>query len=255
VTLSADSSADPANMTAEPADPRHIAIIMDGNGRWAAERGLSRSDGHNQGVEAVRKAVRAAIDRNIPYLTLFTFSSENWSRPMDEIRYLMNLLKRFIRTDLAELHKHGVRIRVIGDKKGVEGEIIRMIEEAVSLTAGNAGLQLTVAFNYGSRDEIVRAAQRLAGKVQSGQLAPDQISEEMLSQNLDTAGLPDPDLLIRTSGEERLSNFLLWQCAYSEFVFLDIFWPDFSSASLDRAIETFKARERRYGGLAARSAG
>lgn len=248
-------SADPAEITAEPAEPRHVAIIMDGNGRWAAERGLSRSDGHNQGVEAVRKAVRAAIDRNLAYLTLFTFSSENWSRPMGEISYLMNLLKRFIRTDLAELHKHGVRIRVIGDRKGVEGEIVRMIEEAVALTAGNQGLQLTVAFNYGARDEIVRAAQRVARKVQAGELAPQAISEDLLADNLDTAGVPDPDLLIRTSGEKRLSNFLLWQCAYSELVFLDIFWPDFSAASLDQAIDVFKARERRYGGLAVRSAG
>lgn len=255
MTLSADSRTAPRSTADDPADPRHVAIIMDGNGRWAAERGLSRTDGHSEGVEAVRNAVRAAMERHIPYLTLFSFSSENWSRPVQEIRYLMGLLKRFIRTDLAELHKHGVRIRVIGDRNGVEGDIVRLIDDAVALTASNTELQLTVAFNYGSRDEIARAARRMAEKAVAGELAPEAITEEALGQYLDTAGLPDPDLLIRTSGEERLSNFLLWQCAYSEFVFLDIFWPDFSAASLAEAIDIFKARERRFGGLAARSVG
>ena len=237
----------------QPKLPNHIAIIMDGNGRWAAERGLPRSDGHRHGVESVRRTVRAVIDLKIPYLTLFTFSSENWSRPREEIRDLMGLLKRFIRQDLADLHKHGVRIRVIGERGGVEGEVIKLIEEAVALTSSNDGLQLTVAFNYGSRNEIARAAKRLAEQVKKGDLAIADITEERLGRNLDTAGLPDPDLLIRTSGEVRLSNFLLWQCAYAELVFLDTYWPDFNRETLEAAIAEFQSRERRFGGLQARS--
>ena len=237
----------------QPKLPNHIAIIMDGNGRWAAERGLPRSDGHRHGVESVRRTVRAVIDLKIPYLTLFTFSSENWSRPREEIRDLMGLLKRFIRQDLADLHKHGVRIRVIGERGGVEGEVIKLIEEAVALTSSNDGLQLTVAFNYGSRNEIARAAKRLAEQVKKGDLAVADITEERLGRNLDTAGLPDPDLLIRTSGEVRLSNFLLWQCAYAELVFLDTYWPDFNRETLEAAIAEFQSRERRFGGLQARS--
>lgn len=233
--------------------PEHIAIIMDGNGRWAAERGLTRSEGHKHGVETVRETVRAAIDLGLPYLTLFSFSSENWSRPQSEIRDLMTLLRRFIRSDLADLHKHGVRIRIIGARTGIEGDIIRLIEDAVALTSSNDGLQLTVAFNYGSRDEIARAARRMAELVQDGKLKPKNITPETLSTFLDTAELPDPDLLIRTSGEVRLSNFLLWQCAYSEFVFLDIYWPDFTRQTLEDAIMTFRDRDRRFGGLRARS--
>lgn len=255
MTTRADGSAKPQEQPIEPADPRHIAIIMDGNGRWAAERGLPRSQGHRHGVEAVRATVRAAIERNLGYLTLFSFSSENWSRPAGEIRDLMGLLKRFIRTDLADLHKNGVRIRVIGERSGVEGEIITMIEEAVALTSSNTGLQLTVAFNYGSRNEIARAARRLAEQVAAGQLTPEEVTADAVERNLDTAAIPDPDLLIRTSGEMRLSNFLLWQCAYTEFLFLDIYWPDFTAETLGDAIADYQARERRYGGLAARTAG
>ncbi len=235
--------------------PRHIAIIMDGNGRWAAERGLPRSEGHRVGVEAVRATVRAAIELEIAHITLFSFSSENWSRPAQEIRDLMSLLKRFVRTDLADLHKHRVRIRVIGERSGVEGEVINLIEDAVALTAGNTGLQLTVAFNYGARNEIVRAARALAERAVKGDIGPRDITAERLEEHLDTAGMPDPDLLIRTSGELRLSNFLLWQCAYTEFVFLDIYWPDFNRAALEQAIAIYQARERRYGGVDARSAG
>jgi len=233
--------------------PRHIAIIMDGNGRWAAQRGLSRSDGHKRGVESVRAAVRAAIDLELQYLTLFSFSSENWSRPQSEIRDLMTLLRRFIRTDLADLHKHGVRIRIIGARNGIEGDIIRLIEDAVTLTSSNTGLQLTVAFNYGSRDEIARAARRMAEQVKQGTLEPQDITADALSDFLDTSGLPDPDLLIRTSGEIRLSNFLLWQCAYTEFVFLDTYWPDFTRETLVSAIDIYRNRERRFGGLSASS--
>lgn len=231
----------------------HVAIIMDGNGRWAAERGLSRSDGHKQGVESVRRVVRAAIEMNLRYLTLFSFSSENWSRPQSEVRDLMNLLRRFIRTDLADLHKHGVRIRVIGARGRVEGDILRLIEDAVALTSGNDGLQLTVAFNYGSRDEIARAARKLAQSVADGKIKPADITPETLEAELDTNGLPDPDLMIRTSGEMRLSNFLLWQCAYTEFIFTKTYWPDFGREELEQAVATFRNRERRYGGLSLRS--
>ena len=233
--------------------PQHVAIIMDGNGRWAAKRGLPRSEGHRHGVESVRAAVRGAIDFNLPYLTLFSFSSENWSRPQSEIRDLMMLLRRFIRTDLADLHKHGVRIRIIGAREGIEGDIVRLIEDAVALTSKNSGLQLTVAFNYGSRDEIARAARRMAELVREGKLEPEEITPQAMSEYLDTTGLPDPDLLIRTSGEVRLSNFLLWQCAYTEFVFLDIYWPDFTSETLASAISLFRDRERRFGGVQAGS--
>ncbi len=233
--------------------PQHVAIIMDGNGRWAAKRGLSRSEGHKHGVESVRATVRAAIDLDLPYLTLFSFSSENWSRPRSEIRDLMTLLRRFIRTDLADLHKHGVRIRIIGMREGIEGDIVRLIEDAVALTSRNSGLQLTVAFNYGSREEIARAARRMAELVREGKLEPEDITPQAMNGFLDTSGLPDPDLLIRTSGEIRLSNFLLWQCAYTEFVFLDIYWPDFTGETLASAIELFHDRERRFGGLRAGS--
>lgn len=235
--------------------PEHIAIIMDGNGRWAAERGLPRREGHRQGVESVRRCVRAAIELAIPNLTLFSFSSENWSRPKQEIRELMDLLKRFIRTDLADLHKHGVKIRIIGERQGVEGEIIKLIEDAVSLTSSNDGLNLTVAFNYGARNEIVGAARHLAEKVRDGELSPEDITADLFTAHLDTAGQPDPDLLIRTSGEKRLSNFLLWQCAYTELVFVDSYWPDFGREDLEAAIAQFRHRERRFGGLDQRSIG
>jgi undecaprenyl diphosphate synthase len=226
---------------------------MDGNGRWAAERGLTSYEGHKKGLETVRETVRAASDLGLPFLTLFSFSSENWSRPQSEIRDLMTLLRRFIRSDLADLHKHGVRIRIIGARTGIEGDIIRLIEDAVALTSNNDGLQLTVAFNYGSRDEIARAARRMAELVQDGTLKPKDITPERLSTFLDTSELPDPDLLIRTSGEVRLSNFLLWQCAYTEFVFPDIYWPDFTRQTLEESILTFRNRDRRFGGLRARS--
>lgn len=238
---------------APPSMPRHVAIIMDGNGRWAAERGLPRSEGHRHGLESVRRTVQAAMELGIPYLTLFSFSSENWTRPREEIQDLMRLLKRFIRRDLAELHKNGIRVRVIGERAGVENEVLKLIDEAVALTADNKRLHLTVAFNYGARNEIARAARRLAREVKEGRLDPEAISPELLSSRLDTADLPDPDLLIRTSGELRLSNFLLWQCAYAEFVFLDTYWPDFTRESLEQGIAQFRSRERRFGGLQARS--
>ena len=205
------------------------------------------------GVEAVRRTVHAAIALSVPYLTIYSFSSENWTRPLAEIDDLMGLMKRFIRRDLAELHKSGVRIRVVGERDGVDPELLGLIDEAVSLTAANTTLNLVIAFNYGSRGEIAKAARRLAVKVQSGVLAAGDIDARALEAELDTAGIPDPDLLIRTSGELRLSNFLLWQCAYTEFVFLDAFWPDFGQELLAQAIDQFRCRTRRFGGLDARS--
>jgi undecaprenyl diphosphate synthase len=238
---------------ADPVIPRHIAIIMDGNGRWAAGRGLPRAEGHRQGVESVRRAVKASLELGISHLTLFSFSSENWQRPKQEIQDLFGLMRRFIRRDLADLHRHGVKIRVIGSRSGLEGDILRMIEDAVELTKDNSALNLTIAFNYGSRDEIARAASSLAADVKSGKLTLEDLSPERFAAYLDTADLPDPDLLIRTSGERRLSNFLLWQLAYSEFVFIDAYWPDFSREMLEAAILEYHKRKRRFGGLKARS--
>jgi undecaprenyl diphosphate synthase len=230
--------------------PKHVAIIMDGNGRWAAQRGLPRTEGHRRGVESTKECVRAAADIGISYLTLFSFSSENWKRPAIEVTYLMGLLRRFIRRDLAELHENKVRLRVIGSEDRVPSDLVTMLREAVNLTSRNSGLELIIAFNYGSRDEIVRAAKRLAEQVKLGELAPQDITQEMLAEQFDTAGIPDPDLIIRTSGEQRISNFLLWQCAYSEFLFVDNFWPDFTRQTLENAIAAYQLRERRFGGLA-----
>lgn len=229
--------------------PRHIAIIMDGNGRWAAQRGLPRTEGHRRGVESTKECVRAAGDMGIAYLTLFSFSSENWKRPPTEVSYLMGLLRRFIRRDLAEMHENNVRLRVIGSEAGIPPDLVTLIREAVSLTRENTGLQLTVAFNYGARDEFVRVAQRVAERVKAGELAAADITADLLSDYFDTAGLPDPDLLIRTGGEQRISNFLLWQCAYAEFLFVDNFWPDFTRQTLESAIVSYQMRERRFGGL------
>jgi len=232
---------------------RHVAIIMDGNGRWAAERGLPRVEGHRQGVESVRRTVEAAIELGITHLTLFSFSSENWSRPQQEIRDLFGLLRRFVRRDLAELHKNGVKIRVIGARSGLESDILRMLDDAVELTKDNTALNLTIAFNYGARDEIARAAQKIAEDAKQGVIGPSDVTPERFATYLDTAGLPDPDLLIRTSGELRLSNFLLWQLAYAEFVFVDVYWPDFSKELFEAAIAEYQRRNRRFGGTSARS--
>jgi undecaprenyl diphosphate synthase len=234
--------------------PRHIAIIMDGNGRWAQQRGLPRSAGHRGGVEAVRRTVRAAKELGIQYLTLFSFSSENWTRPADEIDDLMGLMKRFIRRDLTDLHRNGVRISVIGAREGVDPELIGLIDEAVKLTSANTALNLVIAFNYGSRAEIAAAARRLAECALRGTIRLEEITPETLAGMLDTQGVPDPDLLIRTSGELRLSNFLLWQSAYTEFVFLDACWPEFGRELLEQAIGEFRKRDRRFGGVPARSA-
>ena len=236
---------------APSAVPKHVAIIMDGNGRWAQQRGLPRTAGHRQGVEAVRETVRAAGDLGVQYLTLFSFSSENWNRPAAEITELFSLLRMFIRRDLAELHKNNVRLRVIGREEGVPADVIALLNEATNLTAENTGQTLIVAFNYGARREITDAFQRLVGKVQSGEMRPEDISEDDVSEALDTAGIPDPDLLIRTSGEVRISNFLLWQLAYSEMIFVNCYWPDFKREDLEVAISEYANRTRRYGGLVA----
>ena len=234
--------------------PRHVAIIMDGNGRWATERGLPRSAGHRQGVEALRRTVRAASGMGISVLTLYSFSTENWSRPQAEVRFLLELLRRFIRTDVAELHQSGVRIMIIGDRDGLEPSLRSMFEEAEALTRDNTALKLVIAFNYGSRQEITRAVKALARKVAEGRISVDDITPAVIGNHLDTAGLPDPDLLIRTGGEQRISNYLLWQCAYTEFVFLPEYWPEFDAQSLSRAVEIFRLRDRRFGGLKAQTA-
>jgi undecaprenyl diphosphate synthase len=229
--------------------PAHVAIIMDGNGRWAKSRGLPRIAGHRAGVEALRKTVRAASDLGISWLTVYAFSSENWSRPPSEVSDLLGLLKLFIRRDLADLHRSGVKVRVIGAREGLAPDIAGLLQEAETLTAGNRKLNLVIAFNYGSRDEIARAVRRLAEQVQAGKLAPSAIGHDTIAGALDTHGMPDPDLVIRTSGELRLSNFLLWQSAYSEFIFLPCLWPDFSADHLADALRQYAARERRFGGV------
>ena len=237
-----------------PAVPRHVAIIMDGNGRWAARRGLPRSAGHKAGVDALRRAVKAAADFGIEYLTIYSFSSENWSRPAAEVSFLLDLLRRFIRQDVAELHRSGVKITVVGSRADLEPGIVSLLDDAERLTRENSKLNLVVAFNYGSRQEIGRAMSAIARKVECGEISAADISPELISLNLDTAGIPDPDLLIRTGGEQRISNFLLWQCAYTEFVFVDEFWPDFTHEIFARALDEFRLRDRRFGGIEAQTA-
>lgn len=234
--------------------PEHVAIIMDGNGRWANKRGLARTMGHSKGVEAVKETVRAAGELGIRYLTLFAFSSENWNRPEAEVSDLLGLLRRFIRRDLAELHRENVRIKVIGERDKLRGDILPLLLEAEETTRNNTSLTLVIAFNYGSRDEIARATVRIAQKINAGLMDPSAITAETISDHLDTAGIPDPDLIIRTSGEERLSNFLLWQAAYSEFVFLPDYWPDFNRDLFIEALKIYASRDRRFGGLSARPA-
>jgi undecaprenyl diphosphate synthase len=233
--------------------PAHVAIIMDGNGRWAAQRGLPRFEGHRKGIEAIRRAVRAAGDLGIRYLTVYSFSAENWRRPAEEVSYLMGLLKRFVRHDLAELHAGNVRVRIIGSRQGLAPDIRLLLDEAEQLTKANTGLTLVIAFNYGGRQEIVSAVRALAQKVKDGALDPSAIDMDTIEAELDTHGIPDPDLVIRTSGEQRVSNFLTWQTAYSEFVFLPDFWPDFDAATFQRALDEYFKRDRRFGGLSARA--
>ena len=232
--------------------PSHVGLIMDGNGRWAASRGLPRIEGHRRGLEALRNTVRTAIEFSLDYLTVYSFSTENWSRPFEEIQDLMRLLKRFIRKDLVELHKAGVRVKVIGDRDNLQPDIRGLLEEAEALTKLNKGMTLVVAFNYGGRQEIAAAVRSIAKQFAAGTLRESEIDVALMSRHLDTSGIPDPDLIIRTSGEQRLSNFLLWQAAYSEFVFLPVLWPDFDRDAFAAALAEYAARERRFGGVPAR---
>ena len=234
---------------ADPSVPRHVAIIMDGNGRWAKARRLPRVAGHKQGVEAVRRTVRAAGDLGIEVLTLYAFSSENWRRPAAEIADLMGMLRHYIRAELDELAREGVRLRIIGDYRKFEPDLVKMLDGAVERTVGNDRLTLAIALNYGAQDELLRVARRLMREARAGEIDPDALDDAAFEARLDTAGLPRLDLLIRTSGEQRLSNFLLWQAAYAELVFTETLWPDFDRAHLADAIAAFGRRERRYGGL------
>lgn len=247
----AASAIDVRDDVSRAAVPRHVAIIMDGNGRWAAGRGLPRFEGHRRGVEAVRRCVRLAGEFGIDYLTIFSFSSENWRRPHQEVSDLLGLLKLFVRTDLATLDANNVRLRVIGERDGLASDILSLLLDAEERTKGNTGLTLVVAFNYGGRQEIVRAARILAEKVKAGEIEPGDITLDSFAEALDTHDIPDPDLVIRTSGEQRISNFLPWQSAYAEYVFVPDYWPDFDQSVFSSALDEFARRDRRYGGLGA----
>ena len=230
--------------------PTHIAVIMDGNGRWANARGLPRTAGHRQGAESVRRTVEAAIKLGIPYLTLYGFSSENWSRPMAEVEDLMGLLRRYLRSELAKFHENGIRLQVIGQRDRLPQDIVRLIEDAEATTRDNDRLNLVMALSYGGRQDITAAARRAAQAVAAGEIKPEDIDESLLGSYLWTDGIPDPDLLIRTSGEQRISNFLLWQSAYSEMVFVEKLWPDFGEDDLADAIREYQRRDRRFGAAA-----
>jgi len=234
---------------ASPILPRHVAVIMDGNGRWAKKRHLPREAGHYAGMGAVRETVRAACDLGLQNLTLFAFSSENWKRPKTEVGALMGLFRAYFRSDMDELVERNVRIRIIGHRGRVANEIQQMILVSESRTAGNSGLNLTFAFDYGGKEEIAAAARELARAVAEGRLDPETITPELFASRLFTSALPDPDLVIRTSGEHRLSNFLLWQSAYAELLFTETLWPDFGRADLVAALEHFAGRDRRFGAL------
>ncbi|NNE85238.1 MAG: isoprenyl transferase [Alphaproteobacteria bacterium] len=230
--------------------PRHIAVIMDGNGRWAKSRGMPRTDGHRRGIDALKRTVEAAGDLGVEYLTLFGFSSENWKRPSGEVDDLMWLLRRFLQSETARMHENNVRIRVIGDRSSFSKDIVALIENSEQMTAGNDRLHLTAALSYGGRQEIVTAVRALAEDVAASKLTPKAIDEAAFEGYLATADIPDPDLLIRTSGEQRISNFLLWQIAYTELVFSDVLWPDFDRGHLESAIQEYNGRERRFGAVA-----
>jgi undecaprenyl diphosphate synthase len=232
--------------------PKHIAIIMDGNGRWAKARNLPRTMGHQRGVEAVKRVVKESHDLGVQYLTLFGFSTENWSRPAEEIKELMRLLRMYLRAETADLHSSNVRMKVIGNRTDLESDIVTLIEQAEDLTKDNTGITVLIALNYGGRQDILNAATRMAVSMQADGIAPTyENAEEYFVQHLSTAGIPDPDILIRSSGEQRISNFLLWQCAYSELMFTPTLWPDFSRADLEAAIAEFQKRDRRFGGIKA----
>ncbi|MEO6395935.1 MAG: isoprenyl transferase [Devosia sp.] len=233
--------------------PAHIGVIMDGNGRWAQARGKLRTEGHVAGVAALRRMVKNCINYGVGCLTVFSFSSENWTRPKDEISFIFGLLRRFVASDLEKLHRNNVRVKIIGSRDGLEDSLRRLIAEVETTTAMNTGLNLQVAFNYGGKAEIAEAVRRIAEQVKAGKLDPDAIDEATIDRNLFTSGIPDPDIIIRTSGERRFSNFLLWQSAYSELVFVDENWPDFDDQSFVRVLEDYTGRDRRFGGVEARS--
>jgi undecaprenyl diphosphate synthase len=237
-----------------PSVPRHIAIIMDGNGRWAKARGLGRGEGHREGAKAALRAVEAARDLGVEYVTLFSFSSENWNRPESEISDLMNLLRVYLRKETAELHKSGARLLVIGDRARLPEDIVKLIDNAENITRDNTRITVVIALSYGGRQDIVFAARELARRAKEGTVNVDGITEESFAPFLMTAGIPDPDMIVRTSGEKRISNFLLWQMAYAELFFTDTLWPDFSKQDMEAAITFYNGRERRYGGLPERAA-
>ncbi len=229
--------------------PRHVAIIMDGNGRWANARSLPRAAGHERGVEALRRTVEAAENLGIKYLTVFSFSTENWRRPPAEVNTLFGLLKTYVRLDLDKLKAKGVKIRIIGQRPGLPADVAELVIRAERETAHNSAFFLTIAFNYGARDEIVRAVKSIVREIVDGRLSEDELGEDVIASHLDTYGLPDPDLMIRTSGEYRISNFLLWQAAYAELFFLDVLWPDFGQQHLAEAVRSYNERERRFGAV------
>ena len=237
----------PLQTDAAPLPPVHVAIIMDGNGRWARTRSLPRSAGHKRGARAVKTAVKSAAHAGVAYLTLYGFSSENWKRPMDEVNDLMGLLRYYLKTEITFLNKNGVRFRVIGERERLAPDIVALIEQAEMQTAANRTLTLTIALSYGGRSEITLAARHLAREVAAGALRADDVDEAEFARHLFTADIPDPDLLIRTSGEKRISNFLLWQLAYAEFIFIDTLWPDFSREDFEDALRQYHLRERRFG--------
>jgi undecaprenyl diphosphate synthase len=230
--------------------PTHVAIIMDGNGRWAKARGLPRTAGHRRGAEAVRRTMIGAAELGISYLTLYGFSSENWKRPLTEVDDLMGLLRRHLQHDITKLAEEGVRLCVIGERERLPIDIVRLIGDAEERTRSNDRITVAIAISYGSRQEIAKAARYLAAQAVAGKIEPDAIDEEIFASCLMTSGMPDPDLVIRTSGEQRISNFLLWQSAYSELIFIDKLWPDFNKEDLAEAIREFQQRDRRYGAVA-----
>ncbi|MCF8481796.1 MAG: isoprenyl transferase [Rhodospirillum sp.] len=242
-------STDPAKSLGDGDASLHVAIIMDGNGRWAKARGLPRTAGHKRGAESVRAVVEAGPDLGITHLTLFGFSSENWKRPEGEVGDLMGLLRLYLSKEVRELHRNNVRLRILGDRSRFSPEIVALIEKGEAQTRENSGLQLSIALNYGSRMELVGVARSIARDVAVGTLDPEDVDEDVFSRRLLTADLPDLDVLVRTSGEQRISNFLLWQCAYAELVFTSVLWPDFDREALAEAVADFKKRDRRYGGL------
>ena len=229
--------------------PRHVAIILDGNGRWAKSKGMPRNYGHTVGAKNVETICKAANDLGIEYLTLYAFSTENWKRPESEVQALMTLLESYLKNCVKTAEKNNMRVRVIGDKTGLTEKFQERIAQLEELSAVNTGLNLTIAINYGSRDEMIRGIKKLVSDVQNQNLSLDDINEEMFGDYLDTKGLPEPDLMIRTSGEQRLSNYLLWQLAYSEFYFTEVPWPDFDEQELKKAIDAYENRDRRYGGI------